>query len=483
MALGDAIGSFSNGLGNAFFPTDPSLNVNPQYAQTLKNNSLIQLGLGIMAAPYSMRGFGAGMLDAMNGAQQSYGTAMSSAFRNSLMRQEADYQQQERGLQLKTQGMQLQDMQRQERQNSAITAQRVLAGLSSSTNPSAQWDLIKTDPSVQKALADLQVQGPDTSDDPNQFEAFKQKLADAAGIEAPPPKPMVLPQGASVVGVSPTGAASTLISGGQKVRYVDNGADLVPVDAFTGQPVPGVKPIPKKLPPGMAFDPTSVENTAQMIANGQMPMITGFSLKTPWGQAVLSRVKEINPNYSAIDYASASKATTTAAAIAGKVGYAENEILRTAPLALQASSAVPRTNFVPLAKLEQLGEKNVNDPALRQFMVYNQSLINAYEMLAARSGTDANKREHIEGLLRTADTPESYQAAVQAIIGEAKASQSAGEASARLAPGYTLGRNGAQPTAPKGTVNAATLMSYASKYHISMDAARAHLTSQGYAVQ
>jgi hypothetical protein len=44
-----------------------------------------------------------------------------------------------------------------------------------------------------------------------------------------------------------------------------------------------------------SYSPSSVETTAQMIVNGQIPMLTGFSLKTPWGQAVVGRVGQIAP--------------------------------------------------------------------------------------------------------------------------------------------------------------------------------------------
>lgn len=46
---------------------------------------------------------------------------------------------------------------------------------------------------------------------------------------------------------------------------------------------------------GDSYSPNSVETTAQMIASGQIPMLTGFSLKTPWGQAVVARVGQIAP--------------------------------------------------------------------------------------------------------------------------------------------------------------------------------------------
>jgi hypothetical protein len=57
-----------------------------------------------------------------------------------------------------------------------------------------------------------------------------------------------------------------------------------------------------------AMDPESVENTAQMIAGGQIPVLSGYALRTKWGQAVISRVREIKPDFAGQDYGSTSAA-------------------------------------------------------------------------------------------------------------------------------------------------------------------------------
>ncbi len=54
---------------------------------------------------------------------------------------------------------------------------------------------------------------------------------------------------------------------------------------------------------------TQVENTAQMIANGQIKPLSGFAMRSPYGQAVMSRVKDLNPDYRAGDVESSIKAT------------------------------------------------------------------------------------------------------------------------------------------------------------------------------
>lgn len=77
------------------------------------------------------------------------------------------------------------------------------------------------------------------------------------------------------------------------VSWHDAGDKLIPV-LKNGQPAPGIAPIPKQTPPGQQYTQDSVENTAQMIYRGQMPMVSGFALKSPWGQQVLKRVGELS---------------------------------------------------------------------------------------------------------------------------------------------------------------------------------------------
>lgn len=61
----------------------------------------------------------------------------------------------------------------------------------------------------------------------------------------------------------------------------------------TVRPIPGAAPY-NKPGAGDTFDPNSVENTAQLIYKGQLAPLSGFALKTPWGQAVTNRLAEID---------------------------------------------------------------------------------------------------------------------------------------------------------------------------------------------
>lgn len=123
------------------------------------------------------------------------------------------------------------------------------------------------------------------------------------------------------------------------------------------------------------------------------------------------------------------KETSTAAAISGKIRYAENEIQNIAPLIREASALVPRGSFVPWNKLSQYTDAQLSDPNLKQLKSYMNTLSNAYDMLAARGGTDQEKRAHNRAMFDSADSPEALEAALQAVENEAKLSDKAGVSS------------------------------------------------------
>lgn len=73
------------------------------------------------------------------------------------------------------------------------------------------------------------------------------------------------------------------------------------VDADNRTPIEGrVTNISK---PGEAADMDNVKKTADMVANYRLAPLSGFVMKTPFGQAVMAEVGRINPNYSAPQYA------------------------------------------------------------------------------------------------------------------------------------------------------------------------------------
>ena len=111
--------------------------------------------------------------------------------------------------------------------------------------------------------------------------------------------------------------------------------------------------------------------------------------------------------------------------IGGKVDYGSNELTQAIPLAQRASEAVPRGQFVPVTRIQQMIQAGTSSPALKDFAVKTNAVINAYNLVAARSGTSTAEREHNATLLRTADSPEAYQAALAAMGMEADVARNA----------------------------------------------------------
>ena len=128
-----------------------------------------------------------------------------------------------------------------------------------------------------------------------------------------------------------------------------------------------------------------------------------------------------------LDMKSSVKEAQIVAGISGKVTYAEEGIKQTIPLVQQASDAIPRGEFVPLNKLMQMSEESISNPALRSLKIKINTLLNDYDVLAGRGGTDMAKREEVRKLLMSADSPEVLKSALAAFQQE---SDAAGRAAA-----------------------------------------------------
>jgi hypothetical protein len=119
------------------------------------------------------------------------------------------------------------------------------------------------------------------------------------------------------------------------------------------------------------------------------------------------------------------KAQTTeaqsAGRIAGQVLVAENEMKTMVPLVQQASDAVPRGDFIPITKLLQTADTSISDPNLLALKIRINSLLNSYDLLAARAGTDMEKRATTRALLLSATGPDALKAGLDSFMKEAKA--------------------------------------------------------------
>ena len=264
MALSDILSGISgaaNGLGSALFPTDPNMApyVDPATAANARNQSLIRLGLGIMQAPYNMHGgLGGGLLNALNGSQQSYQDSMDRAFHNTIahkqldnMQQDREFQLSQREIQSKESALGLKQAERADRTAEATTAQRLLKGLQNASDPQAYLsNVAQYDPDVRDLFQSHNLTQPYSGPlaAPGNLDQFKQQLS-AVASAAPPPSPIKLSQGDVLL--NPNDPSQVLASAAPKstVEYKDAGDKLIPVNSVSGQVVPGLPPIPKSQTP------------------------------------------------------------------------------------------------------------------------------------------------------------------------------------------------------------------------------------------
>jgi len=153
-----------------------------------------------------------------------------------------------------------------------------------------------------------------------------------------------------------------------------------------------------------------------------------------------------------LQLAAETKGAQVAGGQIGKVALSANELDTFGDQTIAASDALPRGRFVPWNRLRQLGEASISDPKLLLFKAKMQALENAYNQLAARSGTDVEKRAHIHDLFNAANSPAAVETLVAALKQEADAARSAAnrtiaETSGAAIPGTAPPDQGTPPPA------------------------------------
>lgn len=153
-------------------------------------------------------------------------------------------------------------------------------------------------------------------------------------------------------------------------------------------------------------------------------------------KGLLDRNKDKSPDEIAtliktgqIEFGAQKKETQTAAGVAGKVEVAANELNKFVPLVRKASADLKRGNFTDLNSLVQTADTHISDPKLKTLKGYIVGTLNAYDMLAARGGTDAKKRAENRKQLLSAEGDGAINAALDVILKESEiAHQSSVEA-------------------------------------------------------
>jgi hypothetical protein len=148
--------------------------------------------------------------------------------------------------------------------------------------------------------------------------------------------------------------------------------------------------------------------------------------------------------------AAETKGAQTAGTQIGKVALSANELEIFGDQTVEASKGVPRGKFVPWNELRQMTLTKDSDPALLRFKTKMQALENAYNQLAARSGTDVDKRAHIHELFNSANSDAAVQTLVKSLKEEAVGARDAADRTIAETSGQSA-IPGAGPAVPRGT--------------------------------
>lgn len=239
----------------------------------------------------------------------------------------------------------------------------------------------------------------------------KNSLQSLAAIATPDEK--VLSAGSTIVrnGVP-------VLSTPGKVDYEDAGDQKIPVDSSTGVVRKDLPPIKKGIPPGQQFTDQSVEGTAQMIANRQIPMISGFALKTPWGQQVIARVGQINPaipgdpgsGYQGGDYAARNKTLNdfTSGKSASTVRSLNVGIAHLGTLG-DLASALDNGDVQVINRLSNAWKTQTGSTAPTNFAAARSIVANEVVKAVTASGGGVTDRKEAQDEISSANSPQQLQ--------------------------------------------------------------------------
>jgi hypothetical protein len=128
-----------------------------------------------------------------------------------------------------------------------------------------------------------------------------------------------------------------------------------------------------------------------------------------------------------LEFTAQNKEAQVAGNQVGKVLLSGKELPRFANLAEEILPKLSRTDFLPINKLIQMRDDQIQNPNQRQLKIYTNEILNAYEQLGSRSGIDKDKREELRHALLTADSAETYKAALDAMRKSVVQAEAAGK--------------------------------------------------------
>lgn len=240
---------------------------------------------------------------------------------------------------------------------------------------------------------------------------------------------------------------TTRLAQAPKYNEQDTGAVINQgtVDPLTGVRTPGATNVAKTMTPDQAAKVKLIQDRGTFTgdAGDLLASLAAKGVSLPAGMrskeqqiSTLNGLMRKYPNMSPdeiadniatgqIGFGAAKKEITVAAAQAGRVSIAANELETFGSQVLDASKDLPRGSSMTINGLMQLGEKEISDPQLLRLRVKLQALNSAYDQLAARGGTDADKRAHIHELFNVRLSDAGIHTLVQALNEESDGAKAA----------------------------------------------------------
>lgn len=171
------------------------------------------------------------------------------------------------------------------------------------------------------------------------------------------------------------------------------------------------------------LDPATLDQIAVQYLAGDKSVLSGFgrsaTARTQIANAISAKAAALGMDGKDIAaqmgvYAGNLAGQRAAGTRAAQVGIASSEANTMADLALTASKAVPRGQFVPFNQVANAVKTNTSSPEMAAFYSATMSLVNAYARAISPVGapTDAMRQKAID-MLNTAQGPDAYAATIK----------------------------------------------------------------------
>lgn len=164
------------------------------------------------------------------------------------------------------------------------------------------------------------------------------------------------------------------------------------------------------------IDMGSVQETAKLIAHYQMAPLSAFALRSPWGQAVMAMVGELNPDYSGPKYAEVSKAVQAFGP--GKQGdqvRAINVAIQHIAVGREMARALENGDIQTFNRLGQAYAEETGNPVPTNFDAVKNILGEEITKAVVTGGGGAKERERAGEAWKRAASPEQLSQAFDSV--------------------------------------------------------------------